>query len=309
MDTDDLERFKNMESLLNSQVIGQPEAIHAISKVVRRSKMGMNLNTRPIGSFLCIGPTGVGKTEMAKALSSFLFNDLNAFLRIDCSEFMEMHNVSRLIGSPPGYIGHEEGGILTEAIRRKPYSVILFDEVEKAHPQVFDLFLQILDAGRLTDGKGRTVDFKQTLILMSSNIGADHMMNAKESVISEKTKANVMIEINKMFRPEFLNRLDQIIFFNKLTPDMMLNIVNLRLENIQQRANEQKISILLTQEAKNWLAKTGYDPFFGARPLIRLMEDKITDLITDKMIDKEIVEGNVIEITELNDDLVVKSIK
>ena len=308
MDTDELERLKNMESILDAQVVGQHEAVHAIAKVVRRSKMGMSLNTRPLGSFLCVGPTGVGKTELAKALSEFLFNDSNAFLRIDCSEFMEMHNVARLIGSPPGYIGHEEGGVLTEAVRRKPYSVILFDEVEKAHSQVFDIFLQILDAGRLTDGKGRTVDFKQTIVLMSSNLGATHLMQSKDLVVSDKTKGLIMQDIHKMFRPEFLNRLDQIIFFNKLRIDVMRNIVDLRLKTIAQRANEQGINIALTNRAKDWLAEHGYDPLFGARPLIRLMEDKITDLITDAMIDRTVAEGDCVEIDEKKGDLILEKI-
>lgn len=309
MDTDDLERLRNMESILDKQVVGQHEAISAITKIVRRSKMGMSLATRPLGAFLCIGPTGVGKTELAKALSEFLFSDPNAFLRIDCSEFMEMHNVSRLIGSPPGYIGHEEGGVLTEAIRRKPYSVILFDEVEKAHSQVFDIFLQIFDAGRLTDGKGRTVDFKQTIILMSSNLGAHHLINSKEAIISDKTKNEVMEEVRKTFRPEFLNRLDQIIFFNKLSPDIMKNIVALRFKTIAQRAMEQGLKITLSDNAVSWLAKNGYDPDYGARPLIRLMEDKITDLITDGLINQTIADGDSIEIDEKKGEIVLKKLQ
>lgn len=292
LEGDDLEKLKNMEMILDSQVIGQHSAVHDITKVVRRSKMGMNLSSRPIGSFLCVGPTGVGKTELAKALSEFMFNDHRSFIRIDCSEFMEMHNVARLIGSPPGYVGYDEGGILTEAVRRKPYCVILFDEVEKAHPQVFDLFLQILDAGRLTDGKGRTVDFKQTLILMTSNLGAEHLMKSKSINVEDETKEAIMEEVQKMFRPEFLNRLDKIIFFNKLNPNIMETIVDLRFVDIQERAKEQGISISLTASARKWLAENGYHPNFGARPLIRLMEDNVTDLITDALITKDIKDGD-----------------
>lgn len=309
MDTDDLEKLKNMEPLLNKQVVGQEDAVHIISKVVRRSRMGMNLSTRPLGSFLCVGPTGVGKTELAKALGEFLFNDNNSFLRIDCSEFMEMHNVARLIGSPPGYIGYEEGGILTEAVRKKPYSVILFDEVEKAHPQVFDIFLQILDAGRLTDGKGRTVDFKQTLILMTSNIGAEHLMKSRDVVLDESTKSAIMEEINKMFRPEFLNRLDKIIFFNKLNPAVMEHIVDLRFATIAERAKEQGITMQLTPDARKWLAVNGYHPNFGARPLIRLIEDNVTDLLTDAMIDRTVKEGSHVVIDQAGEKLVIAEVR
>lgn len=308
MDTDDLERLKNMEEVLDKQVVGQHDAIHAVTKIVRRSKMGMSLSTRPLGAFLCVGPTGVGKTELAKALSEFLFNDPNAFLRIDCSEYMEMHNVARLIGSPPGYIGHEEGGVLTEAVRRKPYSVILFDEVEKAHSQVFDIFLQILDAGRLTDGKGRTVDFKQTIILMSSNLGAKYLVESKDGAISYKVKEQVMDEVRKMFRPEFLNRLDQILFFNRLSTEVMQDIVKLRFKNIEQRAAEHGIKISLMPKAIDWLAQNGYDAHYGARPLIRLMEDKITDLITDAMIDKQIGEGDSAEVDEAKGEIILNKI-
>lgn len=305
LESDDLDKLKNMETILDSQVIGQNSAVHEITKVVRRSKMGMNLSSRPIGSFLCVGPTGVGKTELAKALSEFLFNDNKSFIRIDCSEFMEMHNVARLIGSPPGYVGYDEGGILTEAVRRKPYCVILFDEVEKAHPQVFDIFLQILDAGRLTDGKGRTVDFKQTLILMTSNIGAEHLMKSRSVDVEDETKKAIMDDIQKMFRPEFLNRLDKIIFFNKLNPAVMENIVDLRFVDIKDRANEQGISITITEKARKWLAENGYNPNFGARPLIRLMEDKVTDLITDAMINKELSEGESAIIDFEKDSLIL----
>lgn len=297
LEGDELARLKNMEKILDEKVVGQVEAIHEISKIVKRSKMGMSMRNKPLGVFLCIGPTGVGKTELARALGDFLFNDPDSLLRIDCSEFMEMHNVARLIGSPPGYIGYEQGGILTEAVRKKPYRIILFDEVEKAHPQVFDLFLQLFDAGRLTDGKGKTVDFKQTLILMTSNLGAEHLVNAKE--IDNKVKTAVMNEVNKMFRPEFLNRLDKIIFFNRLTQEAMKHIVDLRFKTIQERAAEQDIHVNLTQKARDWLAKNGYEPMFGARPLIRLIEENVTDLITDAMIDNKISEGSVVEIDEI----------
>lgn len=308
MDGDELNKLQHMEEILSKNVVGQEDAVQAISKVVRRSRMGMNLSTRPIGAFLCVGPTGVGKTELAKSLSDFLFDNENSFIRIDCSEYMESHSVARLIGSPPGYVGHEEGGILTEAVRKKPYSVILFDEIEKAHIQIFDLFLQIFDAGRLTDGKGKTVDFKQTLILMSSNLGSQHLLSTRGYSVDEKTKEKVMEEVQKTFRPEFLNRLDKTIFFNKLSGAAMEKIVKIRFESIKQRAFEQGIDITLSESAIYYLAKKGYSPIYGARPLIRLMEDEITDLITDAIIAKQIIAGDKIEIIEESDSLKIKSL-
>lgn len=299
---DDIEKLKNIEDILNSQVIGQEEAVNSISKIVKRSKLGMHAHNRPIGVFLCVGPTGVGKTELARRLGEFLFNDSDSVIRIDCSELMEMHNVSRLIGSPPGYVGYEQGGILTEGVRKKPYRIILLDEVEKAHPQVFDLFLQIFDAGRLTDGKGKTVDFKQTLILMTSNLGSEHLLHQKGQ-IDEETKNQVMEEIAKMFRPEFLNRLDKIIFFQRLSQEMIEKIVQIRFENIKQRARELNINIKLEESASKWLAKNGYDPAFGARPLIRLMEENITDLITDSLLNQEIKEGDSVIVKAENSKL------
>ena len=302
---DEMKKLQNMVGTLNSKVVGQEAAVESISKVVKRSKMGMNSQNRPLGVFLCIGPTGVGKTELARSLGEFLFNDADSMLRIDCSEFMEMHNIARLIGSPPGYIGHDEGGILTEAVRKKPYRIILFDEVEKAHPQVFDLFLQLFDAGRLTDGKGKTVDFSQTLILMTSNLGAEHLVNAKVkgNDFDSGTKDAVMEEVKKMFRPEFLNRIDKMIFFKRLSAEAMTKIVDLRFEGIKNRAAEIGIEVDLADGARRWLSVNGYDPNFGARPLIRLMEETITDLITDSMVEEKIKAGDSITIDEVAGEL------
>lgn len=295
LEKDELEKIRNINNSLQEFVVDQKEAVNEVCKVVRRSRMGMNIATRPIGVFLCVGPTGVGKTELAKVLSEFLFDDRKAMIRIDCSEYMEPHNVARLIGSPPGYVGHEEGGILTEAVRKKPYRVILFDEIEKAHPQVYDILLQIFDDGRLTDGKGKTVDFKQTIIFLTSNIGAEYLVDGKYGV-TDSIKEQVNTEIKKVFKPELLNRLDNTVFFNKLSQNAMSNIVDLRFKDIQARCAEQDITVNLDKTAKDWLAKNGYDPLYGARPLLRLMEQQVTDLITDALIDERIAKGDSVTI-------------
>lgn len=303
LEDDDLVKLKNMEHDLNLKIIGQQDVIKAVVKTIKRSKMGMSLATKPIGTFLSIGPTGVGKTELAKKISELLFNDENSFIRIDCSEYMEMHNVSRLIGSPPGYIGHDEGGVLTEAVRKKPYQVILFDEIEKAHPKIFDLFLQIFDAGRLTDGRGKIVDFKQTLIFLTSNIGANYLIESDN--IDENVKNNVLNEIKKVFKLEFINRLDEILFFNKLNESAIEKIVELRFESIKKRAMDLEIDVEISELAKKWLAKNGYDHIFGARHLIRLMENTVTDLITDALIDKKIKKNEKILIDIKNDEFFI----
>ncbi|WP_342261974.1 ATP-dependent Clp protease ATP-binding subunit [Alphaproteobacteria bacterium endosymbiont of Tiliacea citrago] len=295
LEKDDLTKIKKMNSIIKERVIDQNQAVDEVCKVVKRSKMGLSSDNRPIGVFLCVGPTGVGKTELAKALSEYLFDDINAMLRIDCSEYMEMHNVARLIGSPPGYVGHEDGGVLTESVRKKPYRIILFDEIEKAHHQVYDILLQIFDEGRLTDGQGKTVNFKQTLIFLTSNIGSEFLMESKYG-ITDTVKDQINSEIKKVFKPELLNRLDNVLFFDKLGLDSMSNIIDLRFEDIKKRCSELDIKISLTKEAKLWLAKNGHDPFYGARPLLRLMEQKITDLITDSLIDGVIEKGSAYSI-------------
>ncbi|MBQ4399776.1 MAG: AAA family ATPase, partial [Alphaproteobacteria bacterium] len=254
------EKLLNLEKNLAMRVVGQDEAISSVANAVRRSRSGLKDPKRPIGSFLFLGPTGVGKTELAKALAEFLFDEENAYIRIDMSEYMEKHSVARLIGAPPGYVGYDEGGVLTEAVRRRPYQVILFDEVEKAHPDVFNLLLQVLDEGHLTDGKGRTVDFKNTFIILTSNL------------ITEQNKDNNVMDIlRNFFKPEFLNRLDEIIVFNSLNKDNIRQIVDIQIKLLQKRLDERHIKLQLTNEAKDWFADNGYSPEFGARPLKRLL--------------------------------------
>lgn len=309
LDSDDLQKLSNLEANLNSLVVNQEESIKKITKVIKRSKIGLGLSTRPIGAFLCLGPTGVGKTELAKQVGSLLFNTANSLLRIDCSELMEKHNVSRLIGSPPGYVGYESGGTLTESVRKKPYQVILFDEIEKAHPQVLDILLQIFDDGRLTDGKGNLVNFKQTLIFMTSNIGSKELL-ACDNDLTDSVKASIKNQVLSFFKPELLNRLDDILFFNKLNQSSMLEILELRLVNIKERTNDLGIKLNLSISAKEWLIKIGYDPLYGARPLIRAMENYITDLITDAIINGNIKSGNEIFLDKSQDknELIIQKI-
>lgn len=308
LEKDDLEKIKNINYEIKKRVLDQEEVVDEVCRVVKRSRMGMSITTRPIGVFLCVGPTGVGKTELAKVLCEFLFDDRNAMLRIDCSEYMEMHNVARLIGSPPGYVGYDEGGVLTESVRKKPYRVILFDEIEKAHPQVYDILLQIFDDGRLTDGKGKTVDFKQTLIFMTSNIGAELLTESKNT-LTKSLKEEMTIEIKKVFKPELLNRLDNILFFNRLSANSMDGIVDLRFKTVQERCAEQNIEIELAAEAKKWLSKNGYDPIYGARPLLRLIEQKVTDLVTDALIYGDIKKGDsiVVGVDPASNELVLRT--
>jgi ATP-dependent Clp protease ATP-binding subunit ClpB len=286
------EKLLHMEQLLHDRVIGQDNAIAAISEAVRRARAGLQDPNRPLGSFLFLGPTGVGKTELTKALAEFLFDDDSALLRIDMSEYMEKHAVSRMIGAPPGYVGYEEGGALTEAVRRRPYQVILFDEVEKAHPDVFNVLLQVLDDGRLTDGQGRTVDFRNTLIILTSNLGSDILANLKPGEPSETVREQVMEVVRSAFRPEFLNRLDEIILFDRLRLQDMEGIVDIQLQRLNQILSEQGLSVHLSQEAKVWLGEKGYDPIYGARPLKRVvqkeLQNKIANLILDGKANKEI---------------------
>lgn len=290
------EKLIHMEDFLGKRVIGQKEAIAAVSNAVRRSRAGISDSRQPIGSFLFLGPTGVGKTELSKALAEFLFNDESALLRIDMSEYMEKHAVSRLIGSPPGYIGHEEGGALTEAVRRRPYQVILFDEVEKAHPDIFNVLLQVLDDGRLTDGKGRTVDFKNTIIIMTSNLGSDILSNATGADDAKKIRDKVMEIVKGSFRPEFINRIDEITIFHKLDKSNIKEIAKLQIDNIEKRLSDKKIKLHVNDAAFIWIVNNGYDPVYGARPLKRLLKNQIENKLAIKILNGDIGEGDTAEI-------------
>lgn len=292
-----------MEHRLRNRVVGQDEAISAVSNAIRRARAGLQDPNRPIGSFMFLGPTGVGKTELAKALAEFLFDDENAMIRIDMSEYQERHTVSRLIGAPPGYVGYEEGGQLTEAVRRRPYSVVLFDEVEKAHPEVFNVLLQVLDDGRLTDGHGRTVDFRNTIIIMTSNIGSAHIHDFLLSGgsdhwqdLKKDLKAKITEDLRTFFRPEFLNRIDEIIIFNPLSKEVMKDIVEIQIKRIQEYLKNRKIDITLTEEAKDYIARISYDPVFGARPLRRVLQREIMDSLAIKLIEGTFKEGDIVEI-------------
>ncbi len=276
-------------------MVGQDEAIRAVADAIRRARAGLKDPNRPIGSFMFLGPTGVGKTELAKALAENLFDTEEAMIRIDMSEYMEKHTVARLIGAPPGYVGYEEGGQLTEAVRRKPYSVILFDEIEKAHPDVFNILLQILDDGRLTDAHGRTVDFRNTIIIMTSNLGSHLILEGiKEHLPYEAIQEQVFTVLQQNFRPEFLNRLDEIVVFKPLTKEEIVRIVDLMVARVAERLAERKIQLTLTQEAKAWLADRGYDPVFGARPLRRVIQKELETPLSKKILAGEVKEGDVV---------------
>jgi ATP-dependent Clp protease ATP-binding subunit ClpB len=266
-------------------VIGQKEAITSVSNAVRRSKAGIQDPNRPLGSFLFLGPTGVGKTELSKALASFLFDDQNAMIRIDMSEYMEKHSVSRLIGAPPGYVGYDQGGALTESVRRRPYQVILFDEVEKAHPDVFNIFLQILDDGRLTDGQGRVVDFKNTIIILTSNLGSEFIQANKSEKLDEKTKEKVLEVVKKSFRPEFVNRLDDIIVFDRLKKEEIKEIVKIQVNNLKNILKDKNLTFSVTDKALDWLVDKGFDQEYGARPLKRAIQRYIQNPIANLILD------------------------
>jgi ATP-dependent Clp protease ATP-binding subunit ClpB len=300
----EVEKLLKMESRLQKRVVGQEEAIRLVSNAVRRARADLQDPNRPIGSFIFLGPTGVGKTELARALAEFLFDDEQAMVRIDMSEFMEKHSVARLIGAPPGYVGYEEGGYLTEAIRRRPYSVVLFDEVEKAHPEVFNVLLQILDDGRLTDGKGRTVDFKNTVLIMTSNIGSQWIqdLGAKDH---EEMRRRVMEALRAQFKPEFLNRVDDVIIFHALTIENIKEIVEIQLRNLRRRLSGRKMEINLTARAKDFLAKEGFDPAYGARPLKRAIQRFIQDPLALKVLGGEFTEGDTIEVDAPSGDQLV----
>jgi ATP-dependent Clp protease ATP-binding subunit ClpB len=285
-----------MEEKLHSRVIGQDEAVAAVSNAVRRARAGLQDPNRPLGSFLFLGPTGVGKTELCKALAAFLFDDEQAMIRIDMSEYMEKHAVARLIGAPPGYVGYEEGGALTEAVRRRPYQVILFDEVEKAHPDVFNVLLQVLDDGRLTDSHGRTVDFRNTLIVLTSNLGSAYIAALPEDQPAEAAREQVMAEVRANFRPEFLNRLDETILFHRLGRGDMTGIVAIQLRRLEALLEDRKIRLDITDRAKRWLAEAGYDPVYGARPLKRTIQKSLQDPLARLILEGRIQDGDVVEV-------------
>jgi ATP-dependent Clp protease ATP-binding subunit ClpB len=297
------EKLLNMESAIGKRVIGQDQAVSAVSKAVRRARAGLQDPNRPLGSFLFLGPTGVGKTELTKALAGFLFDDDNAMVRIDMSEFMEKHAVARLIGAPPGYVGYEEGGVLTEAVRRRPYQVILFDEVEKAHSDVFNVLLQVLDDGRLTDGQGRQVDFSNTLIILTSNLGSQYLSNITDDQTVADVEPQVMDVVRAHFRPEFLNRLDEIILFHRLGQDHMAPIVDLQVARVQKLLKDRKITLDLTDAARRWLGRVGYDPVYGARPLKRAVQRYVQDPLAEKLLAGEVPDGSTVKVDEGDGEL------
>ena len=304
----EIQKLLNMEERLHLRVVGQDDAITATSNAIRRARAGLQDPNRPLGSFIFLGPTGVGKTELARALAEFLFDDERAMVRIDMSEYMEKHTVSRLIGAPPGYVGYEEGGQLTEAVRRKPYTVVLLDEVEKAHPDVFNVLLQIMDDGRLTDGHGRTVDFKNTLLIMTSNLGTEGLdrpsigFQKEQMSNSEKQrlKSSIDVALKQTFRPEFLNRIDEIRIFETLTEEQIKQIVDLLMNEVRKRLGDRKITVELTEEVKSWLAEEGFDAAFGARPLRRTIQRHVENPLSKSILEGEFKEGDHI-LVELKD--------
>ncbi|MFZ0397184.1 MAG: ATP-dependent chaperone ClpB, partial [Methyloceanibacter sp.] len=299
------DKLLRMEEEIVKRVVGQSEAVTAVSTAVRRSRAGLQDPNRPIGSFMFLGPTGVGKTELARALAEFLFDDEHAMIRIDMSEYMEKHSVARLIGAPPGYVGYEEGGALTEAVRRRPYQVILFDEIEKAHPDVFNVLLQVLDDGRLTDGQGRTVDFRNTLIIMTSNLGSEYLVNQPEGEDSDAVREQVMAVVRAHFRPEFLNRVDEIILFHRLKRDQMARIVDIQMKRLAKLLADRKLTVELDASAKEWLGAKGYDPAYGARPLKRVIQKYVQDPLAELILQGKIHEGENIKITADSNGLVI----
>jgi ATP-dependent Clp protease ATP-binding subunit ClpB len=291
------DKLLRMEDMLAKRVVGQREAVRAVAQAVRRSRAGLQDPNRPMGSFMFLGPTGVGKTELSRALAEFLFNDEQAMVRIDMSEFMEKHSVARLIGAPPGYVGYEEGGALTEAVRRRPYQVVLFDEIEKAHSDVFNVLLQVLDDGRLTDGQGRTVDFRNTLIIMTSNLGAEYLVQQAENEDPHIVQARVMVTVREHFRPEFLNRVDEILIFHRLKRDQMATIVDIQMTRLQKLLDERHIKLELDDAARDWLAMEGYDPAYGARPLKRAIQKNVQDPLSELVLEGKIKDGDIVRIS------------
>jgi ATP-dependent Clp protease ATP-binding subunit ClpB len=291
------DKLLKMEDSLGKRVIGQAEAVRAVATAVRRSRAGLQDPNRPMGSFMFLGPTGVGKTELTKALAEYLFNDETAMVRLDMSEYMEKHSVSRLIGAPPGYVGYDEGGALTEAVRRRPYQVVLFDEIEKAHPDVFNVLLQVLDDGRLTDGQGRTVDFRNTLIIMTSNLGSEFLVNQPEGEDTSAVREQVMGMVRAHFRPEFLNRVDEIILFHRLQKSEMGRIVEIQFARLTRLLEERKIVLTLDAAARDWLAAKGWDPAYGARPLKRVIQRYLQDPLAEMILAGEVADGDRVAIS------------
>ena len=302
------DKLLRMEDELRARVVGQEEAVGAVSNAVRRSRAGLQDPARPIGSFLFVGPTGVGKTELTKALAEFMFDDDSAIVRLDMSEFSEKHSVARLIGAPPGYVGYDEGGVLTEAVRRRPYQVVLFDEVEKAHPDLFNTLLQVLDDGRLTDGQGRTVDFRNTLIIMTSNLGADALANGDEGVISDSQRAHVSEAVRRHFRPEFINRIDETVLFKRLGRAEIDVIVGIQIARLGKLLASRKLSVELSDEAREWLAARGYDPVYGARPLKRVIQKELQDPLARMILEGRIMDGETIKIDVKADMLAINGV-
>jgi len=300
-------KLLRMEEDLGKRVVGQSEAVREVSDAVRRARAGISDPNRPTGSFMFLGPTGVGKTELAKALAEFLFDDERAMVRIDMSEYSEKHSVSRLVGAPPGYVGYEEGGQLTEAVRRRPYSVVLLDEVEKAHPEVFDILLQVLDDGRLTDGQGRTVDFRNVILILTSNTGSQFLIDI--TVPYEERKEQVLALVRQQFRPEFLNRLDGLVTFEPLDRQQLVKVADIQVAQLQQRLEDRRISLSVTDDAKQWLVNRGFDPVYGARPLRRLVQVAIGDKLARAILAGEIRDGDVVRVETMADgsDLVLTS--
>ena len=297
------DKLLRMEDALGERVIGQADAVAAVSKAVRRARAGLQDPNRPIGSFMFLGPTGVGKTELTKALADFLFDDETAMVRLDMSEFMEKHSVARLIGAPPGYVGYEEGGVLTEAVRRRPYQVILFDEIEKAHPDVFNVLLQVLDDGRLTDGQGKTVDFRNSLIIMTSNLGAEFLLSNEETDLADEDRENVLSVVRSAFRPEFLNRIDEIIIFHRLLREHMASIVSIQMGYLSDLLADRKIELVLDDDAVSWIADKGYDPAYGARPLKRVIQRYVQDPLAEDLLAGDILDGSRVHILVKDDGL------
>jgi ATP-dependent Clp protease ATP-binding subunit ClpB len=303
------EKLLQMEDKLRERVVGQDEAVRVVADAVRRARAGLQDPNRPIGSFLFLGPTGVGKTELCKALAEFLFDDEHAMIRVDMSEYMEKHSVARLIGAPPGYVGYDEGGTLTEAVRRRPYQVILFDEVEKAHSDVFNILLQVLDDGRLTDGQGHTVDFRNTIIVLTSNLGSEYLAALLEGQPAEAARDQVMEVVRRSFRPEFLNRLDEIILFNRLGRNEMKRIVDIQLKHLQKLLEDRKIALKIDDTAKSWLANTGYDPVYGARPLKRVIQRHLQNPLATMLLSGAIKDGDTVKVSVRDGQLVINGNK
>lgn len=303
------EKLLHMEEFLHDRVVGQDEAVVAVSNAVRRSRAGLSDPNRPSGSFLFLGPTGVGKTELTKALANFLFDSDDAMIRIDMSEFMEKHSVSRLVGAPPGYVGYEEGGVLTEAVRRKPYSVVLFDEVEKAHPDVFNILLQVLDDGRLTDSQGRVVDFKNTVIVMTSNLGSQDVRELGEGATDDEVRTIVMNAVSQHFRPEFINRIDELVIFHSLKKAQIRGIADIQLDRLRSRLDDRDMSLTVDDSAFDLLIDAGFDPVYGARPLKRAIQQQVENTLAQKILSGDFVAGDTILVKGENGHLVFDKLK